>query len=131
MDLHQPPLLHFHVAQDPADGRWHLLQLQHHLIGDHSTLGILYHEVRAILQGREHTLAAPQPFRTLVAQARLGVSQAEHEQFFREMLATVEEPTLPYGLADVHRDGQQVHEARVQLPAALNERLRAQARRLG
>ncbi|EGH36019.1 amino acid adenylation, partial [Pseudomonas syringae pv. japonica str. M301072] len=34
------------------------------------------------------TLAAsvPVPYRNYVAQARLGVSQAEHEAFFRDML---------------------------------------------
>ncbi|EGH36265.1 amino acid adenylation, partial [Pseudomonas syringae pv. japonica str. M301072] len=33
-----------------------------------------------------------------MAQARLGVSQAGHETFFRKMLGDIEEPTLPFGL---------------------------------
>ena len=102
-----------------------------HLIGDHSTLEILYTEVDAVLEGRAESLPAPQPFRNLVAQARLGVSAEEHESFFRAMLGDIDEPTAPFGLTDVLGDGGQVDEARVMLPASLNARLRGQARRLG
>ena len=44
---------------------------------------------------------APLPFRNLVAQARLGVSQQEHEAFFRKMLGDIYEPTAPFGLLEV------------------------------
>ena len=130
LDLHEAPLLRLHIAHNPAEAAG--ICCNGCIISSAITPRWRFsNEVCAILQGRAAHARSAHPFRALVAQARLGVSQAEHEQFFREMLATVEEPTLPYGLADVHRDGQQVHEARVQLPASLNERLRAQARRLG
>ncbi|KAG9578483.1 hypothetical protein KCV01_g16546, partial [Aureobasidium melanogenum] len=131
IDLGQAPLLRYDVAQDPGDGRWHVVQRLHHLVGDHSGLEILYDEVQAILSGQGDTLAPAQPFRHLVAQARLGIGEAAHEAYFREQLADVETPSLPFGLGEVHRDGQQVHEAHTGLPAALNERLRAQARQHG
>ena len=94
-----------------------VLELLHHLIGDHSTLEILHAEVEAMLEGRAHELARPQPFRNLVAQARLGVSAEEHERFFRELLGDIDEPTTPFGLREVHRDGSGVEEARRMLPA--------------
>ncbi|WP_244117848.1 non-ribosomal peptide synthetase, partial [Burkholderia gladioli] len=130
IDLGQAPLLRFAAARD-EQGRWLLVELLHHLIGDHSTMEILHREVQAILAGRADQLSPPQPFRNLVAQAHLGVSQQEHEAFFRAMLADVEEPTLPFGLIEVHLDGSRVIEAQRILPQALNDRLRAQARRLG
>ncbi len=130
IDLGQAPLLRFAAARD-EQGRWLLVELLHHLIGDHSTMEILHREVQAILAGRADQLSPPQPFRNLVAQAHLGVSQQEHEAFFRAMLADVEEPTLPFGLTEVHLDGSRVIEAQRMLPQALNDRLRAQARRLG
>ena len=130
VDLTKPPLLQFSVARQ-EDGRWLLLTLLHHLIGDHSTLEVLQTEILAFLEGRGDTLAVPQPFRNLIAQARLGVTPEEHERFFREMLGQVEEPTLPFGLAEVHSGSREVSELRRILSPELNDRLRRQARRLG
>ena len=131
MDLTQAPLLQFAIGRDVESERWLLLQLQHHLIGDHSTLEILHEEVEAILMGRGDELAAARPYRDLVAQARLGLGTEEHERFFRGLLGDIEEPTAPFGLTEVHRDGTGVSEARRELAGRLNERLRAQARRIG
>ncbi|KGM27069.1 hypothetical protein KS18_16875 [Photorhabdus luminescens] len=129
-DLNQAPLLRFVIAQE-TDGRWYVLQLQHHLIGDHTTLEVMNREVRACLDGQGDNLPASVPFRNLVAQARQGVDQTEHHRFFTDMLAEVDEPTLPFGLTEVHRDGSQVVQAHRMLSPTLNDRLRAQARRLG
>lgn len=127
LNLTQAPLLRFVITQN-GDGRWLLVQLLHHLIHDHSTLEVMQAEVQAFIEGRGETLPPAQPFRNLVAQAYLGVSQVEHERFFTEMLADLEEPTLPFGLADVHHDGTRITEVRQRLPQALNDRLRAQAK---
>ncbi|UFS85862.1 amino acid adenylation domain-containing protein [Bradyrhizobium daqingense] len=131
IDLGQPPLLRFAIAADPRGGRWLLLVLLHHLIGDHSTLEVMHDEVGKILSGRSYDLPPPYPFRNLVAQARGSAATADHERFFREMLADIDEPTTPLGLDRVHGDGGGVVEARRMLPESLNARLRAQARRLG
>ncbi|WP_042293187.1 AMP-binding protein, partial [Paraburkholderia mimosarum] len=130
IDLSQAPLLRFVVAQDEL-GRWILLTLLHHLISDHSTLEVMQAEVRAFMEDPGATLPSPEPFRNLIAQARLGTSTEEHERFFQAMLADVTEPTLPFGLAEVHRDGSQVGETRRMLSSDLNLRLRAQAKHLG
>ncbi|WP_254634394.1 condensation domain-containing protein, partial [Mesorhizobium sp. GbtcB19] len=130
-DLTKAPLLRFVVAKDPENGRWLLLEVHHHLIGDQSTLDILNEEIEAILAGREDELPAAEPFRNVVAQARLGVSAAEHERYFRERLGDIDEPVLPFGLAEVRGDGEKVAEAHRVLPQALNDRLRGLARRLG
>ncbi|MBD2816388.1 amino acid adenylation domain-containing protein, partial [Xenorhabdus sp. Flor] len=130
LDLSQAPLLRFVVAQE-EDGSWRVLELLHHLIGDHTTLEVMNHEVQAYFAGKESHLPAPVPFRHLIAQARLGMSQEEHIRFFTDMLAEVEEPTLPFGLNGVHHDGFQVTQSYRMLTAALNDGLRRQARRLG
>ncbi|OCK60431.1 non-ribosomal peptide synthetase [Bradyrhizobium sp. LMTR 3] len=131
IDLGQAPLLRFAVARDPGKERWLLLVLLHHLIGDHSTLEVMHDEVQKILSGRGHELPAPYPFRNLVAQSRGSAAIAEHERFFRSILADIDEPTTPFGLDRVHGDGGGMAEARRTLPEQLNARLRALARRLG
>ncbi|CRM28416.1 Tyrocidine synthase III [Pseudomonas sp. 28 E 9] len=130
IDLTQAPVLRFIIAHDPEADRFILVQLQHHLIDDASSLQFFYHEVQAFIAGRGETLPPPQPFRNLIGQVRSGKSMAEHEVFFRSMLADIEEPTLPFGLAKVHLDGTQVSQTYRMIPTELNERLRAQAKRL-
>ncbi|ELX07967.1 linear gramicidin synthase subunit C [Janthinobacterium sp. HH01] len=131
LDVRQAPLLRAFVAQDKANGRWLLQILAHHLAIDHSTLDMLVAEVRMLLQGRADELAPALPFRNFVAQARLGVSQAEHEAYFSAMLADVDEPTAPFGLLDVQGDGTGIVQSQRMLDGALAQRLRRQARQLG
>ncbi|KAF9556981.1 hypothetical protein EC968_007867 [Mortierella alpina] len=130
MDLTQAPLLRFVITQE-SSGRWILAELLHHLTGDHSTLETRQMEVLAIFEGKGPTLAPSQPYRNLIAQARLGVSGEEHERFFKEMLSDIDTPSLPFGLAEVHGDGNQVAEADTMLSQDQNTRIRSQAKRLG
>ncbi|XP_031637847.1 uncharacterized protein LOC116350245, partial [Contarinia nasturtii] len=127
LDLKQAPLLRVFAAQT-SKGDWIALQLMHHIIGDHVTLQRVHAEVQAIINGQSYQLATPTPFRCVVAQARLGVSQGEHTHFFSEMLADIDTPTLPFGLSDVHDDGTEIDEAHLKLPQELNNQLRAHAR---
>ncbi|HYW05914.1 MAG TPA: amino acid adenylation domain-containing protein, partial [Longimicrobium sp.] len=131
MDLRRAPLMHAYVAFDAARDRWLLLQHSHHLIGDHVTQEALHREIEAHLRGRADELPAPLPFRGYVAQARLGVSVAGHEAFFRGVLGDVDEPTAPFGLLDAWGDGSGLTEARLAVDERLAARLRARARRLG
>ncbi|HEV2733246.1 MAG TPA: amino acid adenylation domain-containing protein, partial [Longimicrobiaceae bacterium] len=129
LDVRRAPLLRVHVARD-AD-RWLLLLSVHHLVDDATTVEALRAEVQAHVSGRAHELPAPLPFRDYVAQARLGVSRAEHEAYFRELLGDVDEPTAPFGLLDVWGDGSGTRDARLPVDGALAGRLRERARRLG
>ncbi|MGH7459189.1 MAG: condensation domain-containing protein, partial [Longimicrobiaceae bacterium] len=130
-DVRQAPLMQVFLAEDAANGRWVLLWLLHHLVGDHTTLEVMQQEVQAHLLGQEDELPEPLPFRNFVAQARLGVSREEHEAFFTELLGDIEEATTPFGLSDVRGDGSEVTEAWRRVDASLARRLRAQARALG
>ncbi len=86
--LGRAPLMQVHAAHDAAGGRWPLWLLSHHLAVDHTTLERVIEEERAIEQGRVEDLPRPVPFRNFVAQARLGVSEADHEAYLRAKLWT-------------------------------------------
>ncbi|MGN7964331.1 condensation domain-containing protein, partial [Brucella sp. 22210] len=131
LDVRAAPLLRVVIAHDAAQDRWLGLMLLHHLIDDNTSLRFLVNEVAALLSGHADTLPAPVPFRNFVAQARLGVSREEHEAFFTQLLGDMDEPTLPFGLAEVRGDGSAIAEAWRTVDAALSERLRDRARVLG
>ncbi|MFD3590996.1 amino acid adenylation domain-containing protein, partial [Streptomyces sp. NPDC058683] len=131
LDLRQAPLLRVHVAQEPESGRWLALVQVHHLLQDHTALDVVMSEVAAFMTGHDDELPAPLPFRDFVAQARLGVSREEHEEYFAGLLGDVTEPTLPFGLADARGDGSGLRQARLMLGEGLAEGVRVRARELG
>ncbi|WP_220214481.1 non-ribosomal peptide synthetase, partial [Streptomyces shenzhenensis] len=131
MDLRRAPLLRVHVAAEPHSARWLALVQAHHMVQDHTALEVVLGEVAALMAGRGEELPVPLPFRDFVAQARLGVSRQEHEEYFAGLLGDVTEPTLPFGLADAHGDGTGVRRVRQPVDDGLAERIREQARQLG
>ncbi|KAI9239023.1 MAG: hypothetical protein BYD32DRAFT_460189 [Podila humilis] len=131
LNLNTAPLIRLATAQD-TDGRWILLELHHHIIGDRSTTEVLQEEIRDILAGGFERLPAPEPYRNLIAEARLrGVSVGEQEAFFSRMLQDIEIPSLLYGLTNIYSDGCDVTDSHCTLPQDLNNKLRGHARRLG
>jgi amino acid adenylation domain-containing protein len=131
LDLNRAPLLRAHIAAEPGSKRWLLLLAHHHLVLDHTTFGVLLEEIRVVLAGGADELPVPVPYRDLVAQARLGVSRAEHEEFFEGLLGDVTESTAPFGVTDVRGDGSAAEQAEVRLDPELAARLRQVARGLG
>ena len=100
IDVRQAPMMRAFLAQDRQAGGWLMTLLQHHLTGDHTTLEVIQARAACVsAEGRADGLAEPLPFRSLVGQARLGVSREEHETFFTKLLGDVEETlTAPFGL---------------------------------
>ncbi|MEN5144490.1 amino acid adenylation domain-containing protein, partial [Pseudomonas juntendi] len=131
LDLTQAPLIRLLREAPGADGTLAATLQFHHIAMDHSALDVVRHELIAFLSGEQARLGAPVPFRNYVAQAVLGIGEPEHEAFFRDMLGDIDEATLAYGLQDVQGDGEVHNEHQVELPLALCEGLREQARNLG
>ena len=131
IDLRQAPMIHACITHDAVNERWLLLLLFHQIWSDRTSADAIDEEIQAHLLGQADRLPTPLPFRNFVAQARLGMSQEEHEGFFRQMLGDVDEPTAPFGLLDVQGDGTGIEEARLEVDAGLARRLRERARKLG
>ncbi|QBG99829.1 non-ribosomal peptide synthetase [Xanthomonas oryzae] len=131
LNLAQAPLLKLVCAHDPANQRWVGILLFHHVILDHVSLQILRHELQMCLLGRGQELPASLPYRTYVMQARASVAEDRHRAFFTERLGDVDEPTLPFGLAELSGDGAAIQEACIPLDPQLALRIRQQARLFG
>ncbi|MBE1530655.1 non-ribosomal peptide synthetase [Actinomadura algeriensis] len=131
MELDRAPLLRAHVLADPSAGRWLALLRIHHMVGDHTTVGVIIGEVREILAGRRDRLPEPVPFRNLVAQARLGADPGAHERHFGELLGDVTEPTALFGILDVRGDAATSSRAGGPVDGPVAERVRDAARRVG
>ena len=130
LDLGQAPLTRLYYSLDPRNQQVVAILLFHHLTLDHTAMDVVAREMRAVLFAPGEPLPAAVPYRNYVAQARRA-DPASQEAFFREMLADVDEPTLPLGLADVQGDGRHIDSAFLALDAGLSLRLRSQARQLG
>ena len=132
IDLGRAPLMRLYLAAVPGGGgAWLALVQLHHLVVDHIGLEVVQGEIAALLAGRGDQLPEPLPFRNFVAQARMGVPQEEHEQYFAALLGDVAEPTAPFGLLDTHRDGTAARTARQVVEPVLAGRVRDRARRAG
>ncbi|WP_309475906.1 non-ribosomal peptide synthetase [Pseudomonas sp. B21-028] len=131
LDITQAPLMRLAFMQDVANQRWVAILLFHHIALDHTALEVVQHEMQAYLLGNTQQLREAVPYRDYVAQARLGMRAEAHAAFFSEMLADIDEPTLPFGLHDVRGDGQGIEEAMLALDPGLSQRLRRLARELG
>ncbi|HEV3105334.1 MAG TPA: condensation domain-containing protein, partial [Trinickia sp.] len=131
LDLRGAPLLRLEFVSDEATGAVVALLRFHHIVLDHSGLEVLQHELRAWLSNETSQLAEPVPYRDYVAQALFGTSVADHEAFFGDMLADVNEPTLPFGKADVQGGYDDIEEVRATIDSPLATRLRTQSRQLG
>ncbi|WP_330285435.1 non-ribosomal peptide synthase/polyketide synthase [Streptomyces sp. NBC_00576] len=131
MELDRAPLLRVHIAADPGGGGWLALVRMHHLVQDHTALEVVLEEVKLLLAGRADALPAPVPFRDFVAQARLGVSEEAHREYFAGLLGDVTETSAPYGLLDVRGDGTELAQARLRVEDELTRRVQALARSRG
>ncbi|MEQ5842845.1 amino acid adenylation domain-containing protein [Paraburkholderia acidicola] len=131
LDVRQAPLMRLSYAHDPKHDRWVAMLRFHHMALDHAALGVVQQEVEAYLQDDAAPLPEPMPYRTYIAQATRGTKREAQTAFFREMLQTIDEPTLPFGRSEVRDDGDHITERSEALSTELARRLRAQARQLG
>lgn len=124
-------MLRLVIAHDVEQQRWVMLLLMHHLIGDHATLDLMMQEVASIMSGKGNELKPAVPYRQLIASLMDSDREAEHERFFRRMLADIQTPSLAFAINDVKGGGEDVEEYHQPLSADLNQYLRDAARQAG
>ncbi|MBD2784872.1 amino acid adenylation domain-containing protein, partial [Xenorhabdus sp. DI] len=139
LDLTRAPLFTADIAHDPAQNEWLLALRFHHLVGDHLTLELIFAEMALLLQGQE-ILPVALPYRNFIAQT-LNTPTSIHEDYFRQQLADIDEPTAPFGVLTLPKDrpksgeladdSNPLTQASLLLAPELAHAIRAQARRLG
>lgn len=122
--LDAAPILRVELIPDPLSEQWYLVLRTHHVITDQTSRDILFREIEAALRGERELLPAPFPYRAYVARA-LRAPAEDAELFFRRKLADFEEPSLPFGLRNVHGGSSAIVEATRALSPALCESIRA------
>ncbi|AHF67797.1 hypothetical protein PCH70_26440 [Pseudomonas cichorii JBC1] len=125
IDLGNAPLIHAHVTRNT--GSWLLTLLDHHIINDHVSLGIVLDEIRTIMKGDADLLPEPQHYREFVAQT-LASPVELHEDYFRRRLADVDSPTAPFDVLEVESD---LQNHILTLDEDFTRQLRTQARNRG
>ncbi|GGS54976.1 hypothetical protein GCM10010206_15880 [Streptomyces cinerochromogenes] len=130
MRLDRAPLIRLRAVRDPQGGRWSAVLNLHHLIDDATSLGFLFRELVAHLTGRQAELPAPVPYRDFIAHTAHRARTLDTEAYFGARLGDVTEPTVLFGLQDVHGDGRRVLDLRRPLDPELGRRVRTRAREL-
>src|SRR3569833_1837753 len=98
IDLTSAPMMQVYIAHDPANHRWLMLELSHHLMMDNTGESLINAELEAHLLGDEASLPPTLPYRNIIAQTHLGVSAQQHEAKNSKLLHDVDAPTAPFGL---------------------------------
>ena len=122
IDFSRAPLMLVVIAHDRENNRWLMLQLLHHLVIDDVSRKIIREEIRSYQEGCFDELPAAPQFSGVLATLHADDEKAEHRSFFRQMLADVEEPTIPFGLVG---DGNPSTKASVDIDPELSMRIRS------
>ncbi|WP_038436646.1 non-ribosomal peptide synthetase [Pseudomonas brassicacearum] len=130
LDLQRAPLIAAYIIYDEPGEQWLLALLDHHLVSDNVTLRLIMLEIQAVMAGQADSLPPSQPYRNFIAQAA-SVSQADHEAYFRRLLADVDATTAPYGVLDVRGNGAGIKRAVKHLSDELSARVYRTARQQG
>ncbi|WP_158692086.1 non-ribosomal peptide synthetase, partial [Streptomyces aurantiacus] len=130
MRLDRAPLIRLRATRQPGTDRWFAALNLHHVIDDATSLGLLFREIVAHMTGREAELAPPAPYRDFIAHVQHRIQELDPADHFAAALGDVTEPTVMFGLQDVHGDGRRVLDLRRPLDTGLGERIRACAKEL-
>ncbi|WP_046746003.1 non-ribosomal peptide synthetase, partial [Kordia zhangzhouensis] len=123
MDVSKAPLLHLQTVDDNANDKYYLLLNLHHLMTDHVGLEIITEEVVTYLAGKQASLKTPSLYRNFIGHIIHEQSINNSEQYFRTRFEQIEEPTLPFGLQNIHKSDLEIREATKQLPAVLSAKI--------
>uniref|UniRef100_UPI000AB422BF non-ribosomal peptide synthetase n=1 Tax=Kordia zhangzhouensis TaxID=1620405 RepID=UPI000AB422BF len=123
IDVSKAPLLELRTVEDEENQNYYLLLNLHHLMLDHVGLEIIIEEIGQYLSGNAATLPPPSLYRNFIGHVLHTQSLSASESYFKSRFESIESPTLPFGLQDVHGDGVNIVESTVRLSEGLSSRI--------
>lgn len=130
LDLTQAPLMRLEVYSCPTDTKLYAILRLHHMIADHESIELLFHEANACILGRRELLPPIARYREYIGKVFAGPQEAAVNCFFANKLGDVDEPTVSFNLLQVHGDGRHNDEAQQLLGKDITAGVVAMARRL-
>ncbi|MCJ8271228.1 MAG: amino acid adenylation domain-containing protein, partial [Psychrosphaera sp.] len=103
INLEQAPMLSLTVYHNEESDEYVIRLLNHHLVFDQVSVQVIEQELAAIVAGQLEKLTPPRQYREFVAHAAEQAKKRDESAFFSQMLKDVTEPTLPFGLATLHK----------------------------
>ncbi|MGO4426463.1 condensation domain-containing protein, partial [Streptomyces sp. MCAF7] len=100
--LDRAPLIRLRAARHPDTGVWRAVLSVHHVIHDASSFMLLLTEIATRMGGKADTLPAPTPYRDFVVRTGHLANRPAPADFFVARLGDITEPTVMFGLHDVH-----------------------------
>jgi len=130
LQLSRAPLIRMQITDCDLNGCCYALIQIHHLICDNGSLDTMFRELLAFMQGRGNELPTPMAYRSHVLEVLANEDSNSAKAFFRQKLGDVAEPTLAFGVEDLHGGAGAIERSRVEIGSPLAQQIRAQARRL-
>ncbi len=127
LDLACQPGITMEVVTDNAAGKFYVALKCHHIFIDHISFENIHQEVGDFLQRGIVATHEPRQYRHFIAWIQHQATQQPYQEYFRDTLQQVDEPTLPFGLTDVAGSGQHIDKAVLELSEALTTRIREHA----
>nr|WP_244431779.1 non-ribosomal peptide synthetase [Xenorhabdus szentirmaii] len=128
LDVSRAPVFSVDTAYDPHQEEWLLAICCHHILNDHISLDIIISEIHELMHHRAGHLIPALPYRHFIAQS-LNMPPSSHEDYFREALADIDTPTLPFGIPDIYSVDRPITNSTQLISASLSRDIRKQARR--
>ncbi|WP_075344663.1 non-ribosomal peptide synthetase, partial [Tenacibaculum agarivorans] len=131
VDVSKAPLLKLQSADDPANDTYYLILLEHHLTFDHVGVEKIIEEISLYLSGNASVLPKPALYRDFIGHTLYQQATNDSESYFTNLLGTIDTPSYPFNLSDIHITGSSIEESIVVLSEDLSKEIRNISTRMG
>ncbi|WP_229531474.1 non-ribosomal peptide synthetase [Planctobacterium marinum] len=125
IEINKGPLIKIFAGAERSSETYKVLIYFHHIVFDHVGLEIIKGEIAAYFNQQQEALTKPKQYREFIATLANKSTEQESLDFFREQLADIEETTAPFGLMDVHGNGNNLDIVQFDLPDSLTRSIHA------